>query len=211
MYTNNNTLPDQIYVGMTLRMQHYSNKEDDGTVGVTYTTAKVTAFDTSAKTITVNRTLSEKAVTNQYTIGYYTGMALGNNSHVEGNQNIAAGRSQHVEGEYNAKDPEYSSAGARGKYVHIAGNGSTHEDRSNAHALDWNGNAYYAGDVYVQGDGKNDFAGMKKLATEDFVTAALTALGLPVPTAADAGKILRVNAEGKYELVSIANAEEATF
>ena len=98
-----------------------------------------------------------------------------------------------------------------GNYVFVIGNGDREEERSNAHALDWNGNAYYAGDVYVTGDGKNDFAGSKKLATEDFVTAALTALGLPVPTAADAGKILRVNAQGKYELVALANAEEATF
>ena len=43
------------------------------------------------------------------------------------------------------------------------------------------------------------------------VTQVAAALGLPVPTAADAGKILRVNAEGKYELVSLPNAEEATF
>ena len=41
--------------------------------------------------------------------------------------------------------------------------------------------------------------------------AQITGLGLPTPTTADAGKILRVNAEGKYELVSIPNAEEATF
>ena len=47
--------------------------------------------------------------------------------------------------------------------------------------------------------------------TDAIVQAVLAALGLPVPTAADAGKILRVNAEGKYELVSLPNAEEATF
>lgn len=34
---------------------------------------------------------------------------------------------------------------------------------------------------------------------------------IPTPTTADAGKFLRVNAQGKYELVSIPNAEEATF
>lgn len=43
------------------------------------------------------------------------------------------------------------------------------------------------------------------------IAEALTALGLPTPGTDDAGKILRVNAEGKYELVAIANAEEATF
>lgn len=45
----------------------------------------------------------------------------------------------------------------------------------------------------------------------DAISAALAALGLPTPTAADAGKILRVNSEGKYELVALPNAEEATF
>ena len=54
------------------------------------------------------------------------------------------------------------------------GNGDSRDNCSNAHALDWNGNAYYAGDVYVAGDGANDFAGMKKLATEAFVTEAIT-------------------------------------
>lgn len=34
---------------------------------------------------------------------------------------------------------------------------------------------------------------------------------LPTPTVNDVGKILRVNAEGKYELVLLLNAEEATF
>lgn len=34
---------------------------------------------------------------------------------------------------------------------------------------------------------------------------------IPVPTVADAGKFLRVNAQGLYELVAIPNAEEATF
>lgn len=35
--------------------------------------------------------------------------------------------------------------------------------------------------------------------------------GLPTPTTSDAGKFLRVNSAGAYELVAMANAEEATF
>lgn len=43
------------------------------------------------------------------------------------------------------------------------------------------------------------------------VPEQIAAIGLPTPTTADAGKFLRVNSQGKYELVAIANAEEATF
>jgi hypothetical protein len=38
-----------------------------------------------------------------------------------------------------------------------------------------------------------------------------TDLGIPIPTAADSGKVLQVNASGKYELVAIGNAEEGTY
>lgn len=45
---------------------------------------------------------------------------------------------------------------------------------------------------------------------DDAINNAISAV-LPTPSTADAGKILRVNSEGKYELVSLPNAEEATF
>ena len=34
-------------------------------------------------------------------------------------------------------------------YAHIIGNGTADDARSNAYALDWEGNAYYAGNIYV--------------------------------------------------------------
>lgn len=92
------------------------------------------------------------------------------------------------------------------------GNGTSNTARSNAHTVDWNGNAWYAGDVYVGGTDQAN--GSEKLMTASEVTAAINAALaaiLPTPTANDAGKILRVNAEGKYELVALTNAEEATF
>ena len=70
--------------------------------------------------------------------GYYS-RAEGDYSHAEGNNTIASSESQHVQGKYNIKDTE-------GKYAHIVGNGDSN-NRSNAHTLDWNGNAWYAGDV----------------------------------------------------------------
>lgn len=61
------------------------------------------------------------------------------NSHAEGESTISASPWQHVQGKYNKEDKEE-------KYAHIVGNGN-YKTRSNAHTLDWNGNAWYAGDV----------------------------------------------------------------
>ena len=168
-YIYDSTPPSQMYIGMTARMRR------DNEVGITYTTARVVSFDVNAKTITFNRTLSDTAVARASARFYYAGMALGDNSHVEGRQNIAAGRSQHVQGEFNDWDPNYvmGQNEDRAKYADIVGNGTSHTNRSNAYALDWNGNAYYAGNVYVAGNGKNDFAGAKKVATEDYVDSAI--------------------------------------
>ena len=85
--------------------------------------------------------------------------ASGNQAHAEGRYTIAAGGAQHVEGVGNIEDAE-------GEYIHIAGNGSF-ENRNNAHTLDWDGNANFAGDVYV-GNANENKAG-KKLATEEYV------------------------------------------
>lgn len=98
--------------------------------------------------------------------------ASGQVAHAEGTGTIAASRSQHVEGEYNIQDPSGNEPSSRGTYQHIVGNGTSNTDRSNAHTMDWNGNAWYAGDVYVgstSGTGMDN--GSKKLATEEFVTS----------------------------------------
>ena len=57
-----------------------------------------------------------------------------------------------------------------GKYAHIVGNGTSTSACSNAHTLDWEGNAWYQGDVYVGStSGTNKDDGSKKLATEEYV------------------------------------------
>ena len=69
--------------------------------------------------------------------------ASGKNSHAEGTYTLASSDNQHVQGKYNIKD-------TANIYAHIVGNGSFSSDgtgRSNAHTLDWNGNAWYAGTV----------------------------------------------------------------
>lgn len=65
-----------------------------------------------------------------------------------------------------------NTASNRGKYAHIIGNGTSDTKRSNAHTVDWEGNAWYAGDVYVGGTGQDD-ENAKKLATEEYVDDAV--------------------------------------
>lgn len=65
--------------------------------------------------------------------------------------------------------------GSGSKYLHIAGNGTSEESRSNAHTLDWSGNAWYQGDVYVGStSGVNRDEGSKKLATEEQIVGKKT-------------------------------------
>ena len=56
-------------------------------------------------------------------------------SHAEGLYTIAASANQHVEGKYNISD-------SSNKYAHIIGNGTGENSRSNAFAVDWNGEIY---------------------------------------------------------------------
>ena len=79
----------------------------------------------------------------------------------------------------------------RGDYVYIVGNGTSDTARSNAHTLDWEGNAWYQGDVYVGStSGTNKDSGSKKLATEEYVDAN----SILTPVIAQVGQILSVKA-----------------
>ena len=71
--------------------------------------------------------------------GNYT-IASGEYSHAEGKQTKASSKNQHVQGTYNVED-------SSGTYAHIVGNGTSNTARSNAHTLDWSGNAWFAGTV----------------------------------------------------------------
>lgn len=124
--------------------------------------------------------------------------ASGAQSHVEGRYTIAASGAQHVEGTANIEDTDDT-------YIHIAGNGSF-DARSNAYTLDWVGNAWFSGDVYVGStSGINKDEGSKKLATEEYVD-----IRVPAWTDADEGAILQI-VNGKPTWVKIPNAEEASF
>lgn len=70
-------------------------------------------------------------------------VASGVASHAEGENTLASSDYQHVQGKNNIED-------AAGTYAHIVGNGESSTTRSNAHTLDWEGNAWYAGAVNVE-------------------------------------------------------------
>lgn len=77
-----------------------------------------------------------------------TTVAKGQQSHAEGFYTVAASTSQHVQGKHNIED-------ANNVYAHIVGNGSS-DAKSNAHTLDWSGNAWYAGTIKVGGTSYED-------------------------------------------------------
>ena len=90
-------------------------------------------------------------------------IASGVSSHSEGTSTIARGENSHVQGKYNVEDKVI-------KYAHIVGNGTDDDNRSNAHTLDWSGNAWFAGEVKVGGTGQNDIAAKTLATTEDIPT-----------------------------------------
>ena len=117
---------------------------------------------------------------NAHAEGYSTS-ASGYYAHAEGLSTTAQRQAQHTEGKYNILDTGGASASALGTYVHIVGNGTSPSARSNAHTLDWEGNAWYEGNVYIGStSGINKDGGSKKLATEDYVDAAVESLPEPM-------------------------------
>lgn len=91
--------------------------------------------------------------------------AVGVASHAEGRKTIAGSSYQHVQGVYNIEDSD-------GKYAHIIGNGSA-RGRANAHTVDWDGNAWFSGNIKIGGTGQDD-ENAKALATQDYVNAAVS-------------------------------------
>ena len=85
-----------------------------------------------------------------------------------------------------------------GTYSHIVGNGTSDTERSNAYTLDWEGNAWFAGDVYVHStSGTNKDDGSKKLLdTSDLLAFAEEVKDVTIqkPTTAQVGQIVKVKA-----------------
>ena len=91
--------------------------------------------------------------------------AIGETSHAEGYWTKASSDYQHVQGKCNIEDTE-------GKYAHIVGNGKDGNTRSNAHTLDWQGNAWYLGKLSQEGTPTED----KDLTTKKYVDDKVSSL-----------------------------------
>lgn len=90
--------------------------------------------------------------------------AYGPVSHAEGVGTIAEASAQHVQGQFNIPDENWA-------YAHIVGNGFNDSERSNAHTLDWLGNAWFAGNIKIGGTSRHD-AAAKTIATTDDIDAS---------------------------------------
>ena len=152
-------------------------------------------------------TLSSKV--GSHAEGYYT-KASGDCSHAEGTATIAASDSQHAQGKYNIED----NANA---YAHIVGNGTSSTNRSNAHTLDWDGNAWYAGGVEsssltLRSATENSTAKKTLTITDDdtLLVNGTELSALPTITEADEGGFLRV-VNGKWVIQVLQNAEDVAF
>ena len=104
--------------------------------------------------------------------------AKGSYSHSEGGHTTATGKYQHVEGRYNIEDTEY-------KYAHIVGNGDPIE-RSNAYTLDWDGNAWFQGNISIDGIPTNN----NDLITKQYVDNAIANVSFEIITDEDINNII---------------------
>lgn len=126
-----------------------------------HTCAKIISISESESTITLDKTLDKDNALENAEIDVIFSGAFGKSSHSEGMGTSAHSDYQHAQGKYNVEDLD-------GKYAHIVGNGTAVNNLSNAHTLDWSGNAWFAGDIKVGGTGQDD-ANAKTLATTEYV------------------------------------------
>lgn len=147
-----------------------------GTDGRLYTTPGITDISTKMDannpvgtgSFSMNRKAKTKVGDYSHAEGYKT-TASGDYSYAEGYYTTASGNNSHVQGKYNIEDTSNI-------YADIIGNGTSDTARSNATTVDWNGNAWYAGDVYTGStSGTNKDDGSKKLATEEYVNSSIAA------------------------------------
>lgn len=131
----------------------------DGAVSGAYHSC---AIGNSAKT---NGVYSVAIGHNAETGGYAgSAVAIGSSARAEGDSSFAIGthakaqsKDQIVMGILNKFDSteKYSE---RGKYLYILGNGDFETGNSNAMTIDWNGNAWFQGEVYVGGEDQDNGA-----------------------------------------------------
>jgi hypothetical protein len=122
--------------------------------------------------------------------------ASGASSHAEGYGSKASSQFQHVQGKYNIED-KYR------KYAHIVGNGAGDAKRSNAHTLDWKGNAWYSGKVTAGAAPVEDM----DLTTKKYVDDNILLEQLPILRMDETNKRIYVNCNnmGTYKKYFVPN------
>lgn len=92
----------------------------------------------------------------QATINGNYAQAFGNNTYANGEAATAIGLGTKAESAYQLTLGKYNISDTNNTYAMIVGNGtgSSTSARSNAHTIDWNGNAWYAGGITV---GENNY------------------------------------------------------
>lgn len=228
METNNLIDPDQIYLveGPDNKMDKENpvgtgsfsmNRLADSTIGPNSTTLGSNCTASGTQSVAEGYQTIATGSFGSHSEGFVT-TASGKASHAEGSGTIAAGDGQHVQGTWNIEDAESIN-------MHIVGNGMDNDNRSNAHTLDWDGNAWFAGDVYVDStSGTNKDEGSKKLATEEYVTNLLSSAGgafyaaygtttnAEIKAAYDAGKVILCAYETRiYRLYSIPTGSNTIY
>lgn len=132
---------------------------------------------------------------NSHAEGDYT-TASGMFSHAEGYGSKASSQFQHVQGKYNIEDKNR-------KYAHIVGNGVGDAKRSNAHTLDWQGNAWYSGKLTQEGTPTEG----KDLTTKKYVDDNILLEQLPILRMDETNKRIYVNCNnmGTYKKYFVPN------
>lgn len=122
-------------------------------------------------------------------------IASAESSHAEGNCTTASSKYQHVQGKYNIED-------TANKYAHIVGNGEDGKN-SNAHTLDWQGNAWYSGKLSQEGTPTED----KDLVTKKYVDDNILLEQLPILRIDETNKRIYVNCNnmGTYKKYFVPN------
>ena len=150
------------------KLSHIANGETIGTIKIGRTGSQ--RADGPYSTIigfgghTSNDALGSVAIGNGECLADYT-VAMG--------LTVANGENQLVFGKYNVKDTE-------NKYACIIGNGTSDTERSNAHTVDWNGNAWFAGDVEGVKNGTTHKLSEKVSFGDNYNTSAAGASDVPI-------------------------------
>ena len=129
---------------------------------------------------------------------YENNTANGKYAHAEGIYTKASSEGQHVQGKHNIED-------INGTYAHILGNGDNNK-KSNAHTIDWEGNAWFSGDLKIGGTSYDD-TNAKILATTEYVDTATATLqdtlNNTLAGVGDSVEIIEANREAIQNLPSL--------